>query len=90
MALASMIGASMGILNPWNLSFIIKKSKVPVIVDVDVVTTSDAAIAMELACDCMLMNTAIAGTQHTVRILRRAVPEACTICIMARQKRPSV
>lgn len=60
MPLASLIGSGMGILNPWNLRLIIDQSKVPVIVDAGVGTASDAAIAMELGCDGVLMNTAIA------------------------------
>ena len=51
----------MGILNPWNLQLIIEKAKVPVLVDAGVGTASDAAIAMELGCDGVLMNTAIAA-----------------------------
>jgi len=68
MPLASLIGSGMGILNPWNLSLIIEQSKVPVIVDAGVGTASDAAIAMELGCDGVLMNTAIAGAQDPVRM----------------------
>lgn len=60
MPLASLIGSGMGILNPWNLRLIIDNAKVPVIVDAGVGTASDAAIAMELGCDGVLMNTAIA------------------------------
>ena len=70
MPLASLIGSGMGILNPWNLSLIIEQSKVPVIVDAGVGTASDAAIAMELGCDGILMNTAIAGAQDPVRMAR--------------------
>ena len=66
MPLASLIGSGMGILNPWNLRLIIDQSKVPVLVDAGVGTASDAAIAMELGCDGVLMNTAIAGAQHPV------------------------
>jgi len=66
MPLASLIGSGMGILNPWNLRLIIEQSKVPVIVDAGVGTASDATIAMELGCDAVLMNTAIAGAQHPV------------------------
>ena len=61
MPLASLIGSGMGILNPWNLRLIIDAAKVPVLVDAGVGTASDAAIAMELGCDGVLMNTAIAG-----------------------------
>ena len=64
--LASLIGSGMGILNPWNLSLIIEKANVPVIVDAGVGTASDAAIAMELGCDGVLMNTAIAAAKNPV------------------------
>jgi len=60
MPLASLIGSGMGIVNPWNLRLIIERSKVPVLVDAGVGTASDATIAMELGCDGVLMNTAIA------------------------------
>ena len=63
MPLASLIGSGMGILNPWNLRLIIDQAKVPVLVDAGVGTASDAAIAMELGCDGILMNTAIAAAQ---------------------------
>ena len=64
MPLASLIGSGMGILNPWNLQLVIEKATVPVIVDAGVGTASDAAIAMELGCDGVLMNTAIAAAQR--------------------------
>ena len=63
MPLASLIGSGMGILNPWNLQIIIANAKVPVLVDAGVGTASDAAIAMELGCDGVLMNTAIAAAK---------------------------
>ncbi|HET7832325.1 MAG TPA: thiazole synthase [Gallionella sp.] len=66
MPLASLIGSGMGILNPWNLQLIMERVKVPVIVDAGVGTASDAAIAMELGCDGVLMNTAIAAAQQPV------------------------
>ena len=66
MPLASLIGSGMGILNPWNLQIIIENAKVPVLVDAGVGTASDAAIAMELGCDGVLMNTAIAAAQKPV------------------------
>ncbi len=66
MPLASLIGSGMGILNPWNLRLIIDNAKVPVLVDAGVGTASDAAIAMELGCDGVLMNTAIASAQDPV------------------------
>ncbi|MGZ8318096.1 MAG: thiazole synthase [Telluria sp.] len=68
MPLASLIGYGMGILNPWNLKLIIEQAKVPVIVDAGVGTASDAAIAMELGCDGVLMNSAIALAQDPVRM----------------------
>jgi thiazole synthase len=70
MPLASLIGSGMGILNPWNLSLIIEQANVPVLVDAGVGTASDAAIAMELGCDGVLMNTAIAGARDPVRMAR--------------------
>lgn len=66
MPLASLIGSGMGILNPWNLQIIIDQAKVPVVVDAGVGTASDAAIAMELGCDAVLMNTAIAQAKDPV------------------------
>lgn len=66
MPLASLIGSGMGILNPWNLQLIIEQSQVPVLVDAGVGTASDAAIAMELGCDGVLMNTAIAKASDPI------------------------
>jgi len=66
MPLASLIGSGMGILNPWNLQIILSNAKVPVLVDAGVGTASDAAIAMELGCDGVLMNTAIAAARDPV------------------------
>jgi len=66
MPLASLIGSGMGILNPWNLQLVMERVKVPVLVDAGVGTASDAAIAMELGCDGVLMNTAIAAAQNPV------------------------
>jgi thiazole synthase len=76
MPLASLIGSGMGILNPWNLRLIIDSAQVPVIVDAGVGTASDAAIAMELGCDAVLMNTAIAAARDPVLMasaMRKAV-----------------
>lgn len=76
MPLASLIGSGMGILNPWNLQIIIDNAKIPVLVDAGVGTASDAAIAMELGCDGVLMNTAIASAQNPVLMasaMRKAV-----------------
>jgi thiazole synthase len=66
MPLASLIGSGMGILNPWNLQLVIERVGVPVLVDAGVGTASDAAIAMELGCDGVLMNTAIAAAKNPV------------------------
>ena len=66
MPLASLIGSGMGIVNPWNLRLIIDNAKVPIIVDAGVGTASDATIAMELGCDGVLMNTAIAHAKDPV------------------------
>jgi thiazole synthase len=70
MPLASLIGSGMGIINPWNLQIIIDRVKVPVLVDAGIGTASDAAIAMELGCDGVLMNTAIAKARDPVRMAR--------------------
>src|SRR6266568_3332457 len=75
MPLASLIGSGMGILNPWNLQLIIDHAKVPVVVDAGVGTASDAAIAMELGCDAVLMNTAVAKAQNPV-LMARAMKKA--------------
>ena len=66
MPLASLIGSGMGIVNPWNLRLIIDSLKVPVLVDAGVGTASDATVAMELGCDGVLMNTAIAHAKNPV------------------------
>ena len=66
MPLASLIGSGMGILNPWNLQLILQRVQLPVLVDAGVGTASDAAIAMELGCHGVLMNTAIAAAQNPV------------------------
>ncbi|MDR0529383.1 MAG: thiazole synthase [Zoogloeaceae bacterium] len=70
MPLASLIGSGMGIVNPWNLSLILERARVPVLVDAGVGTASDATVAMELGCDGVLMNTAIACAQNPVRMAR--------------------
>src|SRR5262245_2862928 len=66
MPLAAPIGSGLGIRNPHNLSIILEHAKVPVIVDAGVGTASDAAYAMELGCDGVLMNTAIAGAKDPI------------------------
>ncbi|PWV60459.1 thiazole synthase [Plasticicumulans acidivorans] len=66
MPLAAPIGSGLGIRNPYNIRTIIENARVPVLVDAGVGTASDAAIAMELGCDGVLMNTAIAGARDPV------------------------
>ena len=66
MPLAAPIGSGLGIRNPYNIKMILEEAKVPIIVDAGVGTASDAAIAMELGCDGVLMNTAIAAAQNPV------------------------
>ena len=76
MPLAAPIGSGLGIQNRWNLVEIVENAKVPVLVDAGVGTASDAAIAMELGCDGVLMNTAIAGARDPVLMasaMRKAV-----------------
>jgi thiazole synthase len=75
MPLASLIGSGMGILNPWNLQLVIEKVKVPVIVDAGVGTASDASIAMELGCDGVLMNTAVAAARDPI-LMAKAMKKA--------------
>jgi thiazole synthase len=75
MPLAAPIGSGLGIRNPYNLQIILEQAKVPVIVDAGVGTASDAAVAMELGCDGVLMNTAIAGAKDPV-LMAQAMREA--------------
>ncbi len=70
MPLASLIGSGMGILNPWNLNLIINQAQVPVIVDAGIGGVSDATMAMELGCDGVLVNTAIACAKNPVLMAR--------------------
>ncbi|NEZ04516.1 thiazole synthase [Wenzhouxiangella sp. XN201] len=70
MPLAAPIGSGLGIQNHWNILEIVENTSVPVLVDAGVGTASDAAIAMELGCDGVLMNTAIAGAKDPVRMAR--------------------
>lgn len=70
MPLGSLIGSGMGILNPVNIALIKQNANVPVLVDAGVGTASDAAFAMELGCDGVLMNTAIAGAKDPIRMAR--------------------
>jgi thiazole synthase len=66
MPLAAPIGSGLGIRNPYNIRFIVDDAKVPILVDAGVGTASDAAVAMELGCDGVLMNTAIALAKNPV------------------------
>ena len=70
MPLAAPIGSGLGIRNPYNLKIIMEAVSVPVIVDAGVGTASDAALAMELGCDGILMNTAIAGAKDPIAMAR--------------------
>ena len=76
MPLAAPIGSGLGIQNRCNLLEIVENAKVPILVDAGVGTASDAAIAMELGCDGVLMNTAIAGARNPVLMasaMRKAI-----------------
>ena len=76
MPLAAPIGSGLGIRNPYNLLTIVENARVPVLVDAGVGTASDAAVAMELGCDGVLMNTAIAGAKDPLLMasaMRKAV-----------------
>jgi thiazole synthase len=70
MPLGSLIGSGLGVQNPVNIRLIVEQAKVPVIVDAGVGCASDAAIAMELGCDGVLMNTAIAEAKDPIRMAR--------------------
>ena len=78
MPLAAPIGSGLGIRNPYNILIIMEQAKVPVIVDAGVGTASDAAIAMELGCDGVLMNTAIACAKDPI-----AMAEAMKLAVRA-------
>ncbi|MBI5314584.1 MAG: thiazole synthase [Nitrospirae bacterium] len=78
MPLAAPIGSGLGIRNPYNLKIIMEMIKVPIIVDAGVGTASDAALAMELGADAVLMNTAIAGAQDPI-----AMAEAMKYAVLA-------
>src|SRR5262247_785788 len=75
MPLAAHIGSGLGIRNPYNIRIILETVKVPVIVDAGVGTASDAAIAMELGCHGVLMNTGIAGARDPL-LMAEAMREA--------------
>ncbi len=78
MPLGAPIGSGLGIRNPYNIKIILENVKVPVIVDAGVGSASDAAIAMELGCDGVLMNTAIACAQDPI-----AMAEAMKLAVIA-------
>ncbi len=78
MPLGAPIGSGLGIRNPYNIKIILENIKVPVIVDAGVGSASDAAIAMELGCNGVLMNTAIAGAQDPI-----AMAEAMKLAVIA-------
>jgi thiazole synthase len=76
MPLAAPIGSGLGIRNPYNILEIVENANVPIIVDAGVGTASDASVAMELGCDGVLMNTAIAAARHPVLMasaMRKAI-----------------
>jgi thiazole synthase len=75
MPLAAPIGSGLGIRNPYNIKIILERAKVPIIVDAGVGTASDAAVAMELGCDGVLMNTAVAGAKEPL-LMAEAMREA--------------
>jgi thiazole synthase len=81
MPLAAPIGSGLGIRNPYNIRIILEHAKVPVIVDAGVGSASDAAIAMEMGCDAVLMNTAIAGAKDPI-----LMAEAMQLAIEAGRK----
>lgn len=68
MPLAAPIGSGLGIRNPYNLRIILEQAKIPVIVDAGVGCASDAAIAMELGCDAVLLNTAVAAARDPIKM----------------------
>ncbi len=78
MPLAAPIGSGLGIRNPYNMKIILEQATVPIIVDAGVGTASDVAIAMELGCDAVLLNTAIAGAKDPI-----AMAEAMKYGVMA-------
>jgi len=85
MPLAAPIGSGMGIRNPYNLKIILEQARVPVIVDAGVGTASDASEAMELGCDGLLINSAIAGAKDPLAMARamRLAVEAGRVAYLA-------
>ena len=90
MPLAAPIGSGLGIQNRLNIEFIVEQSQVPVLVDAGVGTASDAAIAMEIGCDGVLMNTAIAKAQNPIlmaRAMRFAIESGRAAFLAGRMER---
>ncbi|OQW91262.1 MAG: thiazole synthase [Beggiatoa sp. IS2] len=90
MPLAAPIGSGLGIRNPFNIVTIVENAKVPILVDAGVGTASDAAIAMELGCDGVLMNTAIAAAQKPVlmaQAMRKAIEAGRSAFLAGRMPR---
>jgi thiazole synthase len=90
MPLGAPIGSGLGIRNPYNIRMILENAKVPIIVDAGVGTASDAAIAMELGCDGVLMNTAIAEARDPVLMasaMKKAVESGREACLAGRMPR---
>ncbi len=90
MPLAAPIGSGLGIQNPLNIRLIVEQARVPVLVDAGVGTASDAAVAMELGCDAVLMNTAIAEARDPVlmaRAMKAAVEAGRMACRAGRMPR---
>lgn len=85
MPLAAPIGSGLGVQNPVNIRLIVEQATVPVLVDAGVGTASDAAVAMELGCDGVLMNTAIAEARDPIRMARamKAAVEAGRLAYLA-------
>jgi thiazole synthase len=92
MPLAAPIGSGMGIRNPFNLRIILEQAKLPVIVDAGVGTASDAAVAMELGCDGLLINSAIASAKDPIAMARamRLAVEAGRIAYLAGRIEPKL
>ena len=70
MPLGAPIGSGLGIRNPFNIRIILEQSRVPVIVDAGVGTASDVSIAMEMGCDGVLLNTAVAQAEDPIKMAR--------------------
>jgi thiazole synthase len=90
MPLGSLIGSGLGIINPYNLRIIIEQARVPVLVDAGVGTASDAAYAMELGCEAVLMNTAIAKAQKPILMasaMRKAIEAGREAFLAGRMER---